>query len=119
MTNYTNKANVGEVILPYRGKDEQGREFKPSGFGNLKAPKNKDLEFVVEKTAFEGGGTGHGPHDIYPDGWHVTARQLNSDGTYNSGNKTIEFYQSGCFIDTIKEVPVVRKMRITFVEDAR
>ena len=27
--------------------------------------------YVVVKTAFEGGGTGHGPDDAYPDGHHV------------------------------------------------
>lgn len=33
-------------------------------------------EYVVYKTAKEGGGTGHGPHDVYPDGWHVFARAV-------------------------------------------
>lgn len=47
--------------------------------------------YIVTRTAMSGGGTGHGPHDIYPDGHHVTAIQ--ADNRDNS----IGFYQSGCF----------------------
>lgn len=28
-------------------------------------------KYVVYKTSIDGGGTGHGPHDVYPDGHHV------------------------------------------------
>ena len=33
-------------------------------------------EYVVIKTSHEGGGTGMGPHDIYPDGHHIYAKKL-------------------------------------------
>lgn len=71
-------------------------------------------EFVVEKACSDGGGTGHGPHDVFPNGWHVTARRLFADGTYNARGEVITFYQSGCFEGMVKEVEFVRSMRLTF-----
>lgn len=47
-------------------------------------------KYVVIKTEMKGGGTGHGPHDIYPDGHHVTCKNLKN-------NQEISFYQSGSF----------------------
>ena len=90
----TKKAKIGDVIIPKkRGK----------------------LEYVVEKAVMEGGGhqlemSGH--HSYFPDGWHVTARQLKKDGEYNSSGRLIDFYQSGCFCDMIEEVTVVGKMKV-------
>ena len=49
-------------------------------------------EFVVIRTAMEGGSTGH---DAYPDGHHVFCKRLNPDGTYNENGTEINFYQSG------------------------
>ena len=74
-------------------------------------------EWVVERTAMTGGGTGHGPHDIYPDGWHVTARRLTATGAYDPTGVTTKFYQSGCFTNMVMphEVVVVRRMRRTFI----
>jgi hypothetical protein len=64
-------------------------------------------EFVVVKTAMEGGSTGH---DAYPDGHHVFCKRLNADGSYNDKGTEINFYQSGCFTGTIlpKDISVVR-----------
>jgi len=76
-------------------------------------------KFVVEKTAMDGGGTGHGPGDVYPDGWHIYARRLNEDGTYNLKGEVIEFYQRGCFNCMVKEVKVVGKMKINFTLDEK
>jgi hypothetical protein len=82
--------------------------------------------YVVEEAKMAGGGTGHGPHDVYPDGWQVTASKLawacdpsiaehfeeafnklkatekgrpNLDELlrYDPKARTIQFYQSGCF----------------------
>lgn len=55
--------------------------------------KNKDTlnaQFKVESVSYSGGGTGHGQHDIYPDGHYVTARKVGSC-------VNVSFYQSGCF----------------------
>lgn len=46
------------------------------------------MRWRVEKVAQSGGGTGMGPHDVYPDGHHVVA---------TCGGITLTFYQSGCF----------------------
>jgi hypothetical protein len=70
-------------------------------------------DYVVVSTALTGGGTGHGPHDVYPDGWYVTAKKLKGE-KYDSKGKEISFYQSGCFSVTNKDVHVVRKMQESF-----
>ena len=77
-----------------------------------------DAEWVVERDETEGGGTGMGPHDVYPDGHHVTARRLNDDGTYNPDGETIQFYQSGCFTGMVEpdKITLVRKMERQFTE---
>lgn len=74
-------------------------------------------KFVVEKANMQGGGTGHGPGDVYPDGWHVVARRLNDNGTYDQNGELIQFYMSGCFICMVepKNVRIVGKMQLRFV----
>ncbi len=67
--------------------------------------------FVVVTACLDGGGEGHGPGDTYPDGWHIKARRLNDDGTYNSNGEWIDFYQSGCFTNLIREIEIVGKMK--------
>ena len=72
--------------------------------------------FVVEATEMTGGGTGHGPGDVYPDGWHVTARRLRDDGAYDPDGEVIRFYQTGCFNCMVEAPSIVGKMAIRFVE---
>lgn len=91
---YTNKAQVGDVIII----DEK-----------------KALEYIVIRAELEGGGTGHGFHDIYSDGWHVNARKLNPDGSYDPKAETIDFYQSGSFTNMKEKVKLVGKMEQAFV----
>jgi len=64
-------------------------------------------EFVVIRTAMEGGFTGH---DAYPDGHHVYCKRLNANGSYNEKGTEINFYQSGCFTGIIlpDNIEVVR-----------
>lgn len=75
-------------------------------------------DYVVERTRMTGGGSGHGYNDYYPDGHQVRARKLNEDGSYDPDGTVVEFYQSGCFNNTILpgEVEVHRRMekRTTF-----
>ena len=54
--------------------------------------------YVVYKTASEGGGTGHGPHDIFPDGHHVYCERIGKPPT------RVDFYQSGCFTAMIEDI---------------
>jgi len=61
--------------------------------------------YVVYKTCMEGGGTGHGPHDIYPDGHHVFCEKIDNE------NIKVDFYQSGCFTAMIKDIEPVGKAK--------
>ena len=78
----------------------------------------RDGLYVVVRAALEGGGTGHGPHDVYPDGWHVTACRLHEDGTYDPAGHLVDFYQSGCFNDMLPEVELVSRMTKTYTKGA-
>lgn len=72
-------------------------------------------QFVVENAQMQGGGTGHGPGDVFPDGWYVQARKLDETGSYNPNGELVQFYQSGCFTGLIPEVELVGKMKRIFV----
>jgi len=68
--------------------------------------------YVVYKTSYDGGGTGHGPHDIYPDGHHVFCERL------DDRKVKVDFYQSGCFTAMIKDIgPISRASRQWVVEE--
>lgn len=75
-------------------------------------------KFVVETAGMEGGGTGHGPNDVYGDGWHVRARRLQTNGEYDPNGEIIEFYTNGSFNCVIppKDIRVVGKMQMWFVK---
>ena len=55
-------------------------------------------KYVVYKTANDGGGTGHGPHDVYPDGHHVYCERVDDSFV------RLDFYQSGYFTAMIEEI---------------
>ncbi len=61
----------------------------------VRAPSLVDRVFVVTSAKSDGGGYGHGPHDRYPDGWSVEARQEGEPKT------RVRFRQSGCFCDVV------------------
>lgn len=77
-------------------------------------PSRAEAKFVIEAAKMQGGGTGHGPGDVFPDGWNVKARRLNNEGKYDPNGEVIEFYMSGSFTNKIdpKDVQVVGKMRM-------
>ena len=62
--------------------------------------------YVVICTEYGGGGTGHGPHDVYPDGHQVFARKLGRNGKFNKRGLAVNFYQSGCFTAMIDKKDV-------------
>lgn len=66
--------------------------------------------YAVTHTAKDGGGTGRGPHGIYPDGHHVFCQKLDESGI------EVDFYQSGAFTAMIKEIEPVGKAKIKWVE---
>lgn len=71
--------------------------------------KNKYLDttqtYIVVNTKYSGGRTGHGPHDVYPDGWNVQYTPIpfevlaskDTSFTITKKNENGSFYQSGCF----------------------
>ncbi len=69
--------------------------------------------WVVVETSMTGGGTGHGPHDVFPDGHEVIIKLLNySDKSLLNGHHSIRFYQSGCFTGLIlpKEIELIEEV---------
>lgn len=76
-------------------KVEDGWKMERDRYMDLR-PSATDLgtrTWEVMLTSLSGGGTGHGPGDVYPNGHRVIARS--DDGT------TISFYQSGCFTSVV------------------
>jgi hypothetical protein len=65
-------------------------------------------EFVVIKTTFDGGGSGH--NDTYPDGHHVFCKAL-KNGEYDENGVEVEFYQSGSFNCMIEDITPIRNMK--------
>jgi len=72
--------------------------------------------YVVTLVQSKGGGTGHGPHDVYPDGWHVTAQKMTED---EDDYIIVHFYQSGCFTAMIRpeELELKGKAKLTYVRE--
>ena len=74
-------------------------------------PKLGKGEWVVVSTCMTGGGTGHGPGDVYPDGHQLTLRRLKQGTDQIDWSKDEqEFYQSGCFTDEVM-LPYVKPVR--------
>jgi len=69
--------------------------------------------YLVEKTVFDGGGTGHGPYDFYPDGHHVYARRLLNEKEWNTAVQLVNFWQSGSFSGI--NVKIVGKAKKTWL----
>ena len=59
--------------------------------------------YAVYKISHDGGGTGHGPGDVYPDGHHVFAERL------DDASVKVDFYQSGCFTAMLPDLQAVGK----------
>ena len=70
--------------------------------------------WVVEEAGWSGGGTGHGPHDVYPDGLHVTARRLTHSFQYDLPQESIKFVWGPAPYNTAIEgcIVVVRMTRV-------
>lgn len=74
--------------------------------------------YFVTKTSFDGGGYGHGVHDVYLDGHRVTAKRVIKDVTKRDdilSRFEIYFYQSGCFTCMNKNIQAL-KTPINLVE---
>ena len=70
--------------------------------------------WIVTHTCEDGGGTGHGPYDVYPNGHHVFCERAVED-SYDYKMK-IDFYQTGAFTAMIREgeVNVIGKAKANY-----
>ena len=68
-------------------------------------------KYVVTGTSLSGGGTGMGPHDVYPDGHHVKAQHV------VHSNLKIEFYQSGSFTCKLQNKSAIGRATATWSFD--
>jgi len=120
--------NRHRLIVNNRGKQIwTKRETKPGGWTRntemitettATSPDLDDAEWVVEEAQQHGGGTSTGMNglpDSYPGGWHITARRLAPDGTYDINGETVEFYQTGSFTSRLEQTIIIkRKMQRMF-----
>lgn len=63
-------------------------------------------KYIVIKTEITGGGYGHGPHDVYPDGHKVTCVKADNESV------KVSFFQSGSFTCMIKDIEPVGVARL-------
>lgn len=135
---YTNRGSAGAVVLVSDSPSQHHRhvvniinpDASPRQIAEGTAPRyiqsmhrdafdetRPSAKFVVTRAEAAGGGTGHGPHDVYPDGWEVVAKRLNADGSYNPDGEKILFFQTGQLgqsFTCLADAEVVGKMhRIT------
>lgn len=123
-------AQVGDVLIGdsrwiVAGSDSSDRwTIGHGGRWQLQTRSDRSRDganFVVVRTAMTGGGTGHGPGDIYPDGYEVTVKRLVGDGTYDPNGEELVFFQTGCFNCMIPNPRFAeRRMRmvVDFVSEA-
>ena len=102
---YSNKsgsADLSEDVIQV-GRKKSGKEA--NGDTCLLETSDYAGEYVVTRSQLEGGGMAHGPHDVFPDGQHITAVKTNGSGV------VIKFYQSGCFTCMLspKEIDFIEK----------
>ena len=117
-----NKLEIGryqsEVTHAWTERKEGGWSRPRSEILDVDAhdPSRATAPFVVTKTEMSGGGTAHGPGDVYPDGWGVTAVRLHKDNTWNPDGEEIFFRQSGSFTNGVLANELSRttlKMKVT------
>lgn len=71
-------------------------------------------EWLVISVQMNGGGNGHGAHDVYPDGHEVTIQMLPYGSKIPNNDYTIKFYQTGCFRNMIdpSEIELVKELKL-------
>jgi hypothetical protein len=83
----------------------KGRKFHSDQYlATVEHPIPPAGEYRVTRTSYGGGGTGMGPHDVFPDGHRVYAKPVNAD------EPLISFYQTGCFTAMIENPKIVSRV---------
>jgi hypothetical protein len=70
--------------------------------------------YVVTATSCEGGGTGMGEHDVYPDGHYVRAEKLQKSEFDHRAK--ISFFQTGAFTAMIQDIAPVGRAQAKWSE---
>jgi hypothetical protein len=112
---YDDHPYVVEQFVKCRHCGESTKKLQATKKYDAYDPSRLKGKWIVERSEMEGGGTGHGPHDVYPDGLHITARRLKKSGKYDPKGEAVNFYMSGCFSCMLEEVELVGKMKTRFV----
>lgn len=68
--------------------------------------KKNNCGWLVVEAHWGGGGTGHGPHDIYPDAWQVIVKKLNSK-LLPTKSERLFHQKTNCYANTFPEVEVL------------
>ena len=68
-------------------------------------------DYIVYKTAIDGGGSGHGEHDVFPKGHHVYCVSVEDESLM------VDFYQSGEFTAMIKDIKPIGRAKQKWVCD--
>jgi len=107
---------IVDIVLKTQKMPKGGDLWIDRDYGSPDLTRAK-AEYVVVEARMQGGGTGHGPHDVFPDGWHVIAKRLKPGRKWDPGGEEITFYMTGCFTNLIppNEILVVGKMKLGFV----
>ena len=119
---------VEDIQELFLDNDIKIEESKIANFVKSNIPEQKkdqfileEGEFLVTKTTVDGGGTGHGIFDIYPDGYHVFCKAL-KNGKYDPNGVEIDFYQSGsfsCVITDLEPIPLYeRKLKLDKINES-
>lgn len=90
----------------------------------LKDPQLGRGTFIVVKTAYTGGGTGHGPHDVYPDGHQIKLLPVTIRETKKAKKivgididnraREREYFQSGSFSNMIDYIEPLMKVKVGY-----
>lgn len=64
-------------------------------------------QYIVTHTTLNGGGTGMGPHDVYPDGHHVYCERPHD-------KRKVDFYQTGAFTAMIPEIEPIGRAELRY-----
>lgn len=92
-------------------------EVRTNAAGDTLDTKKFAGAYLVQDARSQGGGTGHGPGDVYPDGHHIIATKLKAGNEYNPNGGLISFYQSGFFTAMIepKDIQAEGKLQKTWI----
>lgn len=74
-------------------------------------------KYVVVKTSMQGGGMGHGPNDIYPNGHLVECKRIHQDKVLDDCD--ISFYQTGCFNNMIRDIEPIGRAKTSYVLESK